>query len=179
MHTIRVAERLGASSRRPRHPQALDDEELFIIEGSPGAQLRDNPEECEKWPEQAKKPSIIARHNRHIGGNRSVVVCCGVVACCGLLWLVVVGCVWSWWLCVVVVVVVRMIKETRVSVHARTYRGGRSPGSQTPATRHPGALNVQMDGGRKMLQNCSELPFIAARSRPCTAATVLTCLCGD
>ena len=36
------------------------------------------------------------------------------------------------WLRRVVVVVVRMIKETRVSVHARTYRGGRSPGSQTP-----------------------------------------------
>ena len=36
-----VAERLGPSSRRPHHPRALDDEELFIIEGSPGAQLRD------------------------------------------------------------------------------------------------------------------------------------------
>ena len=34
MHRIRVAEHLGASSRRPRHPRALDDEELFIIEGS-------------------------------------------------------------------------------------------------------------------------------------------------
>ena len=80
---------------------------------------------------------------------------------------------------VVVVDVVRMIKETRVSVHARTYRGGRSPGSQTPGDTATLGLNVQMDGGRKMLQNCSELPFIAARSRPCTAATVLTCLCGN
>ena len=41
MQRIRVAEHLGASSRRPRHPRALDDEELFIIEGSPGAQRPD------------------------------------------------------------------------------------------------------------------------------------------
>ena len=33
MHLIGVAEHLGASSRRPRHPQALDNEELFVIEG--------------------------------------------------------------------------------------------------------------------------------------------------
>ena len=45
VHRIKVAKRLGARhSRRPRHPRAraVDDEELFIIEGSPGAQLRDN-----------------------------------------------------------------------------------------------------------------------------------------
>ena len=48
-----------SNSRRQRHPPALDDEELFIIEGSPaetGAQLRDNPEEREKWPQKAEKP---------------------------------------------------------------------------------------------------------------------------
>ena len=33
MHLIGVAEHLGASSRRPRHPRALDNEELFVIEG--------------------------------------------------------------------------------------------------------------------------------------------------
>ena len=36
----------------------LDDEELFVIEGSPastGAQLRDNPEEREKCGKTAKK----------------------------------------------------------------------------------------------------------------------------
>ena len=41
-------------------PRALDDEELFIIEGSPtaktGAQLRDDLEEREKW----KNPLIAA-----------------------------------------------------------------------------------------------------------------------
>ena len=39
-------------------PPALDDEELFIIEGSPaatGAQLRDNPEEREKCGKNRKK----------------------------------------------------------------------------------------------------------------------------
>ena len=30
-----------SDSWRPRHPQALDDEELLIIEGSPGAQHQD------------------------------------------------------------------------------------------------------------------------------------------
>ena len=47
--------------RRQRHPRALDDEELFIIEGSPtaktGAQLRDNPEEREECGKTEKKPS--------------------------------------------------------------------------------------------------------------------------
>ena len=33
MHLIGVAEHLGVSSRRPRHPRALDNEELFVIEG--------------------------------------------------------------------------------------------------------------------------------------------------
>ena len=49
----------GRNSRRQRHPRALDDEELFIIEGSPaatGAQLRDNREEREKCGKTAKKP---------------------------------------------------------------------------------------------------------------------------
>ena len=33
MHQVGVAEHLGASSRRPRHPRALDNEELFVVEG--------------------------------------------------------------------------------------------------------------------------------------------------
>ena len=51
----------GRNSRRQRHPRALDDEELFIIEGSPaatGAQLQDNPEEREKCAKCAKNPSL-------------------------------------------------------------------------------------------------------------------------
>ena len=61
----------GRNSRRQRHPRALDDEELFIIEGSPtaetGAQLRDNPEEREKGAKCAKKPisSVTARSQGH------------------------------------------------------------------------------------------------------------------
>ena len=56
----------GRNSPRQRHPRALDDEELFTIEGSPaatGAQLRDNPEEREKCAKCAKKPfnSVTAR----------------------------------------------------------------------------------------------------------------------
>ena len=51
----------GRNSRRQRHPRALDDEELFIIEGSPtaetAARLRDNPEEREKGAKCAKNPS--------------------------------------------------------------------------------------------------------------------------
>ena len=58
----------GRNSRRQRHPPALDDEELFIIEGSPaatGAQLRDNPEEREKCGKTAKKkkPSLTSLRN--------------------------------------------------------------------------------------------------------------------
>ena len=56
----------GRNSRRQRHPRALDDEELFIIEGSPtatGTQLRDNPEEREKCAKCGKRPfnSVTAR----------------------------------------------------------------------------------------------------------------------
>ena len=38
---------------------ALDGKELFAIEGSEktGAQLRDNPQEREKWPKRPKNPS--------------------------------------------------------------------------------------------------------------------------
>ena len=39
---------------------------------------------------------------------------------------------------------------------------GRTPASQTPGVPATLGLNVQMDGGRKMLQNCSKLPLIAA-----------------
>ena len=34
MQRIRVPGHLGVNSRRPRHPRALDDKELFVIEGS-------------------------------------------------------------------------------------------------------------------------------------------------
>ena len=40
--------------------------------------------------------------------------------------------------------------------------GGRTPGRQTPGVPATLGLNVQMDGGRKMLQNCSKLPLNAA-----------------
>ena len=59
MHRIRVAEHLGASSRRPRHPRALDDEELFIIEGSPGAQRPDG-RSAKNGLKKARKPLIAA-----------------------------------------------------------------------------------------------------------------------
>ena len=59
MHLIRVAERLGASSRRPRHPRAIDDEELFIIEGSPGAQRPDG-RSAKNGLKKVKKPLIAA-----------------------------------------------------------------------------------------------------------------------
>ena len=59
MHRIRVAEHLGASSRRPRHPRALDDEELFIIEGSPGAQRPDG-RSAKNGLKKAKTPLIAA-----------------------------------------------------------------------------------------------------------------------
>ena len=41
--------------------------------------------------------------------------------------------------------------------------GGRTPGSQTPDVPTTLGLNVQMDGGGKMLQNSSKLPLIAAK----------------
>ena len=39
--------------------RALDGKELFATEGSEktGAQLRDNPEERDKWPKGSKNPS--------------------------------------------------------------------------------------------------------------------------
>ena len=46
---------------------ALDDEELFIIEGSENwRSTPDDLEECEKWPKKAEKPL----HRRHILHNR-------------------------------------------------------------------------------------------------------------
>ena len=56
----------GMNSQRQRHPRALDDEELFTIEGSPtatGGQLRDNPEEHEKCGKTAKSPSMTSLRN--------------------------------------------------------------------------------------------------------------------
>ena len=41
MQLIKEAERLGVRLPAFRHPRVLDDEELFIIEGSPGAQRPD------------------------------------------------------------------------------------------------------------------------------------------
>ena len=64
MHLIRVAEHLGESSRRPRHPRALDDEELFIIEGSPGRSTSGWTER-EKTPvKRAKKPFSTATSHK-------------------------------------------------------------------------------------------------------------------
>ena len=57
VHRIRVAEHLGASSRRPRHPRALDDEELFIIEGSLGAQRPDG-RSAKKARKTGEKPHV-------------------------------------------------------------------------------------------------------------------------
>ena len=72
----------GRNSRRQRHPRALDDEELFIIEGSPaatGAQLWDNPEEREKCGKMRKKAlhmtspcrrsEAVARPNGFVGNS--------------------------------------------------------------------------------------------------------------
>ena len=42
-----------------------------------------------------------------------------------------------------------------IAAHAPNW-GGRTPGSQTPGVPATLGLNVQMDGGRKMLQNCSK-----------------------
>ena len=36
--------------------------------------------------------------------------------------------------------------------------GDRTPGSQTPGVPATLGLNVQTDGGRKMLRNCSKIP---------------------
>ena len=68
MHRIRVAEHLGASSQRPRHPQALDDEELFIIEGSPGAQRPDgrSAKEARKTGEKL----LSHRHRQKVRNSR-------------------------------------------------------------------------------------------------------------
>ena len=64
----------SSTPRRQRHSQALDDEELFIIEGSPtaktGAQLRDNPEEREKCRKNDEKP-FIAPNSR-----KATSLCC-------------------------------------------------------------------------------------------------------
>ena len=57
--------------------------------------------------------------------------------------------------------------------------GGRTPGSQTPGVPATLGLNVQMDGGRKMLQNCSKLLLITATMLTMHSRTVGTCLCGD
>ena len=44
--------------------------------------------------------------------------------------------------------------------------GGRTPGSQTPGVPATLGLNVQKDGGRKMLQTCSKLPSSPPPCRP-------------
>ena len=79
MHRIRVAEHLGASSRRPRHPRALDDEELFIIEGSPGAQRPDG-RSAKKARKTGEKP--LSHRHRHKVRNPifSTTCSCGISA---------------------------------------------------------------------------------------------------
>ena len=54
--------------------------------------------------------------------------------------------------------------------------GGRTPGSQTPGVPATLGLNVQMDGGRKMLQNCNKItppsplehPVCGTKGKPTT-----------
>ena len=60
---------------------------------------------------------------------------------------------------IVVVVGVQTDDLTRMFVHTRPWerrKRGRTPGSQTPGVPATLGLKVQMDGGRKMLQNCSK-----------------------
>ena len=82
---------------------------------------------------------------------------------------------------VVVVVVVFVVQTVKLQWCIYPYHctvapnwGGRTPGSQTPGVSATLGLNVQMDGGRKMLQNCSKLPFIAAKK-----PTMHSCNCAD
>ena len=46
----------------------------------------------------------------------------------------------------------------------------RTPGSQTPGVPATLGLNVHADGERKMPQNCSKLPLIAATTHSCSCA---------
>ena len=57
--------------------------------------------------------------------------------------------------------------------------GGRTPGSQTPGVPATLGLNVQMDGGRKMLQNCGKLPLIAATMPTLLLPTKMSTSSGD
>ena len=73
------------------------------------------------------------------------------------------------WPRLVVVVVVHACLCRYTLVDAPNW-GGRTPGSQTPGVNDTLGLNVQKDGGRKMLQTCSKLPLIAATRVPATVA---------
>ena len=76
MRRIRVAEHL---SRRPRHPRALDDEELFIIEGSPGAQRPDG-RSAKKARKTGEKP-LLHRHRHKVRNPIFSTTCsCGISA---------------------------------------------------------------------------------------------------
>ena len=66
---------------------------------------------------------------------------------------------WWWWLCSDGVL---MRCVCRYPITVAPNWGGRTPGSQTPGVTATLGLNVQMDGGRKMPQNCSKLPLNAA-----------------
>ena len=60
-----------------------------------------------------------------------------------------------------------MTMSLSIPPHERAPNSGdRTPGSQTPGVPATLGLNAQMDGGRKMLQNCSKLPLIAGQRRP-------------
>ena len=56
-----------------------------------------------------------------------------------------------------------------IAAHAPDW-GGKTPGSQTPGVPATLGLNVQKDGGRRMLQTCSNLLLIAATRVPATVA---------
>ena len=97
-----------------------------------------------------------------------VVVVCGVVVCgvCGVVW---------WWCGPDV-----MTMSLSIPPHERAPNwGGRTPGSQTPGVPATLGLNVQMDGGRKMLQNCSKLPLIEATMATPLLRTKMSTSSGD
>ena len=54
---VQMIEGNGVSVQARSYGQALDDEELFIIEGTPGAQLRDI-RRMRKMPQNAAKSTI-------------------------------------------------------------------------------------------------------------------------
>ena len=87
---------------------------------------------------------------------------------------------WWWWWCGVVCC--GGGSNVELNAHLCRYtsvgapnQGGRTPGSQTPGVPATLGLNVQMDGGRKMLQNCSKLPITAAKTATAESRVPIYC----